>query len=100
MMHAKITKIESNHQNLRTNDMEGKTPVIPEVGERFIIFGESLTPGNNARVIQTTEVQESTYDSATKTFTFKTKNSLYTVEITDKHLTDEEIFSHGKWKKT
>jgi len=100
MMHAKITKIESNHQNLRTNDMEGKTPVIPEVGEIFMIFGESLTPGNNMRAIHTTEVQESKYDSETKTFTFKTRNSLYTVEILDKNLTDEEIFSHGKWKKS
>ena len=97
MLNVKLTKIESTHSNLRTNDMEGKTGSIPEVGYDIMVFGQSLTPGMDARVIHTTEVKESVYDKTTKTFTFKTQNSTYTLEILDKDLSDEEIFSHGKY---
>ena len=96
MLNVKLTKIESTHNNLRTNDMEGKTGSIPEVGYDIMVFGEGLVFGT--RVIHTTEVKESVYDKTTKTFTFKTQNSTYTLEILDKDLSDEEIFSHGKYK--
>lgn len=97
MLNVKLTKIESTHTNLRTNEMVGKTGSIPEAGYDIMVFGEPLTTGMNTRVIHTTEVKESLYDKATKTFTFKTQNSTYTLEILDKDRTDEDIFSHGKY---
>lgn len=97
MLPVKLTKIESTHTNLRTNEMIGKTGSIPEVKYNIQVFGESLTEGKNMRVIETTEIKESTYDKATKTFVFKTQNSTYSLEILDKSLSDEEIFSHGKY---
>ncbi|NJO48254.1 MAG: hypothetical protein HC840_00900 [Leptolyngbyaceae cyanobacterium RM2_2_4] len=96
MLNVKLTKIESTHNNLRTNEMVGKTGSIPEKDYDIIVFGKGIE--FSTRVIQTTVVQESNYDKETKTFTFKTQNSTYTLEILDKTLTDEEIFSHGKYK--
>lgn len=97
MLNVKLTKIESKHQNLRTNEMVGKTGSIPEKGYDIEVFGDSLTLGMDFRKIQTSIVQESTYNKETKTFTFKTQNSTYTLEILDKERTDEDIFSHGKY---
>lgn len=94
-LNAKITKIVSTHNNLRTNDMVGVTPQIPEVGKFFSIFGESLSFKGGMRAITTTLVQESNFDSATKTFTFKTENSTYTLEILDKDLSDEQIMAYA-----
>lgn len=96
MLRVKLVKIESNHNNLRTNEMEGRTGSIPEVGYDIIVFGEGIEFGT--RMIHTTEVKESTYNKETKTFTFKTKNSTYSLEMLDKDLSDEEIFSHGQYK--
>jgi len=64
-----LIKIESNHNNLRTNEMEGVCTDLPEVGKRFLIFGEGLEFGH--RVITTTRVQE------VEGHVFRTKNSTY-----------------------
>ena len=96
MLRVKLTKIESTHTNLRTNEMEGRTGSIPEVGHDIRIFGEGIEFG--MRMIHTTEVKESTFDKETKIFTFKTQNSTYSLEVLDKDMSDEEIFSYGKIK--
>lgn len=83
MLKVKLKKIESTHNNLRTNEIEGKTTHIPEVGHPFQIFGESLTEGNDFRCVTTTEVKESEYKEDSRIFTFKTLNSLYELEILD-----------------
>lgn len=97
MLKVKLTRIESSHNLIRTKEMIGWTGSIPEKGYDIQVFGESLTEGMDFRKIQTSLIQESTYDKETKTFTFKTLNSTYTLEILTKERTDEDIFSHGKY---
>jgi hypothetical protein len=75
--------------------MVGVTPQIPEKGKFFAIFGESLEFKGGLRSITTTEIKEVSFDSATKTFTFTTQNSTYTLEILDKDLTDEQIMAYA-----
>jgi len=90
-LNVKLTKIESNHNNLRTNDMVGTTSAIPEVGHEFSIFGESLSFHGGGRVIHTTIVKESDFNEDTKTFRFKTQNSTYELEVLDKDVSTEKI---------
>lgn len=92
MLKVKLIKVESNHDNVRTDEMLGMSGFIPEVGYGFQIIGEALVADYNCRVIQTTKISEVDFDKETRTFTFKTKNSTYRLEILDK-VTDEELFS-------
>lgn len=98
MLSAKLTKIESTHKRLRTNEIVGKTPGIPEVGENFMIFGESLTKGAAFRQVTTTQIQSCAWFPETKKFVFKTLNSTYELEILSEK-TEAEIMEYGKWKK-
>lgn len=76
---ALLTKVESNHNNLRTNSMDGRTLELPTVGKDFIIVGDSLTEGLTHRVITTTEVKEVTKNE--DEYTFKTQNSTYKLQV-------------------
>ena len=62
---ALLTKIESKHDNLRTNDIEGNTLELPEVGKSFHLVGNAITEGMSHRIIKTTEIKEvdSYYDN-------------------------------------
>lgn len=95
VLNVKLTKIESNHNNLRTNDMVGTTAQIPEVGHEFIILGESLSFKGGARVIHTTEIKDVKLDLANKKMTFQTQNSTYDLEVLDKDLSDDQILDFG-----
>ena len=83
MLKVKLKKIESMHNNLRTNEMEGKVTHIPEEGYPFQIFGESLTEGADFRTITTTVVKKSEYKEDSRRFIFKTENSLYELKVLD-----------------
>jgi len=56
-MNGSITKLSRNKNDLRTKSMKGTFKDVPEVGSRFVIFGESLTPGGSLRMISTSIVQ-------------------------------------------
>lgn len=71
-----LKKVESNHNNLRTETVEG-TFKIPVVGEDFVLYGEGLKFGT--RIVRTTPVQEVTQDG--NVINFKTRNSTYRVYI-------------------
>ena len=80
-----LKKIESNHTNLRTNEIEGRTLSLPEISKNFVLVGESLTPGLDARVVTTTEIKS--IEQSGKKYTFKTLNSTYELEV----LAEEDI---------
>ena len=82
MLRVKLVRIKSNHKNLRTDEIEGKTTHIPQVGERFMIFAPPLESGS-FRTVVTTEVQECVYDEHLRRFAFKTMNSEYEVYVLD-----------------
>lgn len=76
-----LTKIVSTHQNLRTDSMEGLVSDIPDIGQEMTVYGTGLITSIATRQITTTEVKEVTYDAPKRTFTFKTQNSTYTLEM-------------------
>lgn len=76
-----LTKIESNHNNVRTKTMEGETRRLPQVARSFLIFakGGGLKIKGSDRMIHTTQVREiRLFDDFT--IIFKTRNSTYKLE--------------------
>jgi len=78
-----LKKIESNHNNLRTNEVEGVFS-LPQVGEAFILFGKGLDFGT--RLIFTTPVK----NFNEKNMTFTTENSTYFLTIEEELPTTEK----------
>ncbi len=85
---GRITRLQSNHNNIRTDHMDGSFDELPEVGKSFQIFGRSLTPGLDCRAITTTFVREimdmAKYQgvvSKNRFLQFKTANSTYQLEV-------------------
>jgi hypothetical protein len=74
-----LTKIESTHNNVRTNETTGHTLALPEVGKNFFMTAPPLESGG-VRMINTTEIKEVEIHSETE-FTFKTQNSTYKVQV-------------------
>jgi hypothetical protein len=78
MFYATLNKVESTHNNLRTNTVNGLVPELPEVGGRLFMYSsEVLTPNTNMRHIYTSIIQEIKVDEATGDMTIRTENSLY-----------------------
>ena len=75
-----LKKIQSNHNNLRTNEVEGYTLTLPKTGISLVLTGESLTPGMTARLVHTTEIKE-VEKTSDKEFVFKTQNSTYQLTV-------------------
>jgi hypothetical protein len=93
MYTCKLTKIVSNHTNLRTDEIVGFCHDLPAQDQDFLMFSSPLVlaPGSSRglRVVHTTEVQKvETIDSTE--LIFKTRNSTYKLsEI--KELADEKV---------
>ena len=81
-MYIKLTKIESKNDNLRTKEIEGNAPYLPEIGLSFVMFAEPLTEGTHIRQVTTSVVESMNKISANK-IRFKTMNSTYEIEILD-----------------
>lgn len=76
---VKLTRIKSNHENLRTNEVEGETQTFPpDLNKPFSLIGQSLS-GLGYRFVQTTPIVELT-EEAIGVYRFKTLNSEYTLE--------------------
>ncbi len=75
-----LTKINSTHQNLRTNEVEGECQDLPEVGKRFMLLGKGLEFGT--RMVMTTEVTRriDTERAGKSVISFSTANSVYELE--------------------
>lgn len=80
MYQGKLKKIQSTHSNLRTSEMDGTFTSLPTEGERFMIIGESLTEGNDARTILTTRVKQ-VQPICGNRYVFLTENSEYELEV-------------------
>lgn len=75
-----LIKIDSTHNNMRTNEFKGHFMNIPVVGNQFCIFGEPISENMSVRYIKTSPVKEveQIYD---KILEFKTQNSTYHLEL-------------------
>ena len=84
---GKIFKINSTHNNIRSETMDGVTASLPTVGHDFRIFGEALEHGYDRRGIFTTTVQE-LVELSNRTYLFRTLNSTYVFRV-DKEIENE-----------
>lgn len=98
MLRVRLKKLESNHNRLRTDEIEGKCTHVPEVGYSFQMFGEALDPAmkkvGGFRTVTTSTVQFCEYLPGTKTFRFQTRNSKYQLEVLD----DKDPMEYTRWK--
>ena len=82
-----LKKIKSNHNNLRTDVIEGFTRELPAVGEVFWIEGEALDSlvrdRGGVRLIRTSPVKTVTHEENTNLYLFTTENSEYSLEVLD-----------------
>jgi len=76
---VKLTRISSNHRNLRTDEVVGETEDLPEVGHLFIMTAPPLDPANAIRSIVTTPVR--VCERIGDEFDFHTRNSHYRLRV-------------------
>lgn len=81
MYYATLKRIESNHNNVRTDTVDGLIPELPVVGKPFFMYSEEvLTPDTNIRSIYTfSEVVEVKFNEENGDIVFRTQNSLYAI---------------------
>lgn len=87
---VKLTRVKSNHQNLRTDEIVGKCSHLPKVGSSFAMVAPPLEFGN-IRGVWTTEIVSCEYDEAARIFSFTTANSEYRLEVLDSTEPGEEV---------
>lgn len=75
-MKVRLTKIESSHNNLRTDIVEGDLLYWPGVGESIIVTAKPLVEGG-MRLVRTSPVSKIEGDL------FHTLNSVYRLERLD-----------------
>ena len=80
-MNVILTKVTSTHNNLRTDQIVGKTLKLPTIGQSFQMTSEPLTPGTDIRVITTSLVEE--FKDEDGVIEFKTRNSTYLLQVLD-----------------
>lgn len=79
MIKVILIRLGSNHNNLRTDSVEGLTDKLPVEGDPcFGLVGEGLEFG--VRLVQTTEIK-SVLRISNSLMEFKTKNSHYKLQI-------------------
>ena len=78
-MKAILTKLSSNHDNLRTDEISGETEYCPVAGSSFVMRAPPLETGN-VRVIVTSIVQEVELVGP-GVWEFKTRNSHYRLRV-------------------
>lgn len=77
-MKAILTKIKSNHNNVRTNVIEGKIYRLPKIGESLIFTANPLKEGE-IRIIITTPVES--IKQTDLVYNLETDNSEYILKI-------------------
>lgn len=77
---VKLTKIESNHNNLRTDSIRGWCAELPVIGSSFAMMGPPLATGS-VRLVRTSPVQ--TIEHTDNRLRFRTENSTYELEVLD-----------------
>lgn len=76
---VRLTKIKSNHTNLRTDKVDGFIGARPKVGETIILVGAPLASEATARLVHTTKIQTINTVNENKDI-IETRNSTYELE--------------------
>ena len=76
-MLCRLTRINSVHRNLRTDEVEGDCFGRPVEGVPFNMTGAPLDPDSTIRIVQTTDVIETISSQDGLSIEFKTQNSTY-----------------------
>lgn len=81
-MKCKLTRLKSNHQNLRTDTIEGQCDDLPAKGRCFMMTAPPLDPASGMRYVHTTPVLELEHDGDKPEgigagIVFTTRNSTY-----------------------
>jgi len=77
-----VIKYESEHDGLRTGEVEGEFLELPRSGQRFLLFAKALDPKKLIRYVSTSQVQECRRVND-KLIQFRTLYSKYKLEIQD-----------------
>jgi hypothetical protein len=80
MFKIKLTKIKSNHNNLRTDTVEGWCRLLPVLNEQFVMFSEALESKEAIRMIRTTRVLGLEFSGKDEVY-FTTRNSSYHLKV-------------------
>lgn len=81
-MRAKLTKITSTHDNLRTKDVEGEIDLIPTVGGRLFMVGAGIDFGSRVVVTsQITSIYLIDRSEERDLYLIETQNSEYSLEV-------------------
>jgi len=83
---VKLTKIKSNHNNLRTREVIGDCNDLPYVGKGFFMWSAPLVEGSICRIVKTTPIQDVYLKDGV--YHFHTENSYYQLECIEE---DEEV---------
>ena len=70
-----LKKLESTHNNLRTDEVQGLAPELPVVGKRFFMYADPINPIASQRYINTSSVKE--IQRKGEDLIVKTENSTY-----------------------
>ena len=76
-MECRLTRLNSVHRNLRTDEIVGECPYAPVKGAPFYMSASPLDPAADVRSIVTTRVTKTTSSEAGGVIEFETKNSVY-----------------------
>jgi len=76
---VRLVKIKSNHENLRTEVVEGLTKALPAEGKRFLVIADSIDSAASVRYVHTTEVEF--VEQIGDEYMFHTANSSYRVKV-------------------
>jgi hypothetical protein len=78
MYYVTLKKIESKHNNLRTDIVNGLVPELPIIGNRLFMYSkEVLTPGTDTRYVFTSPIKDVVVNAENNDIVFRTENSLY-----------------------
>ena len=82
----KLTRLESNHNNLRTSEIYGYLQTTLVVGEEIMITAKPLDASFDVRCIHTTPILEIDGNI------YRTKNSVYRIEFVEELCDNHEGF--------
>jgi predicted secreted acid phosphatase len=74
-----LKKVNSKHNQIRTDEVTGECQFLPEVGKTFVMFAEPLNLEANMRVIQTSKIEQ--VIGSDTIMTFNTQYSSYELNV-------------------
>jgi hypothetical protein len=81
MIEVILTRLESIHNRLRTDEVQGHAYQLPEEGRGFSLVGAPLKGDADFRLITTSRVKEIRHHTEEGSLEFWTENSHYGLQI-------------------